>query len=1100
MIRGLSGSLLSHDALMTFAGRERRGSNEGNAAVRRVRNWHQATRSTLGPTAGARTVFDMVAAPLFAQLGHALVPVAGRGAQVHGLLTVGGRAVAAVLACAWDADLATAWRDAVHQGIAHDVRWCFCLNGPALRAVDARRSYSRRHAEFALDAALDDAVAARVLCALIDSEAFDASSGRCSLDEAVRLSERTRACVRASLQAGVHDALTHLLSAFARASRHRRVDVTGTFDESLTVVYRILFLLFAEARGLVPRWHPTYRDSYTIEFLRDAVEHDPRARGVWEALQAIARMAHRGCHAGTLWVPPFNGRLFSPADAPLADTLPLDDGAVRMALLALTTRRGPRGVQRISYADLGVEHLGGVYERLLDFRPSNGAAGGPTLVRAERRKSTGSFYTPRSLTEYLVRRTLAPLVQHLSPDQILALRVLDPAMGSGAFLVAACRYLAAAYEQALLRDDVAGPSDIGGAERAGFRRTIAQRCLFGVDINPMAVQLGRLSLWLATLANDRPLTFLDHHLRPGNSLVGATVADLLRQPPGQGAGSRLAALPLFATDGLDNALASTVGRRVAIASDPGDTLAQVRDKERALATLAQSNAPLARWKTAADLWCAGWFSAERALVSRGTFGALLDSILRNTCALPPDTAAPLLAKAAEIARRIACFHWTLEFPEVFYTIDGAALDNPGFDAVLGNPPWEMLRGDRGDVDERVRAHAEGVALTLFARCAGVYHFQGTGHANLYQLFLERALSLVRRGGRFGLVLPSGFSNDVGSEPLRRHLLDSTSIDTFAGIENRDGVFPIHRALRFLLVSGSTGAETHALPCRFGVRSPDALDAMPDTGADGGCVVIGRALIDGTGAAGCAIPELRTSDDLSVFSAVACRVPAFSGAAGWRLRFGRELNATDDRRHFAGRGSRGSPAHGLPVVEGKQVRPFAVDVDAARYQIRAATAATLLDPDASYKQPRLAYRDVASPTNRLTLIAAIVPAGVVTTHTVFCLKGEPREEVHLFLCGIFNSFVANYLVRLRVGTHVTTSIVDWLPVPKPALDSAEFLEVVRHARRLATDPGDVAAYAALQAVCARLYGLTAAQFDHVLRSFPLVPHDERDSSIRAFTGR
>ena len=183
----------------------------------------------------------------------------------------------------------------------------------------------------------------------------------------------------------------------------------------------------------------------------------------------------------------------------------LDDGAVGQALLSLTTRTSRGGRQRIAYADLGVEQLGGVYERILDFEPASadGTTQGLTLVPAERRKSTGSFYTPRPLTEYLVRRTLAPLVRNASPDRILDLRVLDPAMGSGAFLVAACRYLALAYESALVGDGVVAATDITDQDRAGFRRAIAQRCLFGVDINPMAVQLGP-SIWLATLAANRP--------------------------------------------------------------------------------------------------------------------------------------------------------------------------------------------------------------------------------------------------------------------------------------------------------------------------------------------------------------------------------------------------------------------------------------------------------------------------------------------------------------------------------------------------------------------------------------------------------------------
>ena len=147
---------------------------------------------------------------------------------------------------------------------------------------------------------------------------------------------------------------------------------------------------------------------------------------------------------------------------------------------------------------------------------------------------------------------------------ILSLRVLDPAMGSGAFLVAACRYLASAYEAALVRDGAVSGEDITEVDRAEFRRAVAQRCLYGVDINPMAVQLGRLSLWLATLSADRPLTFLDHRLRAGNSLVGASLSDLARQPPGGDRRARPTRLPLFGERRRTGAMlreAIAVGRR-----------------------------------------------------------------------------------------------------------------------------------------------------------------------------------------------------------------------------------------------------------------------------------------------------------------------------------------------------------------------------------------------------------------------------------------------------------------------------------------------------------------------------------------------------------
>ncbi len=228
---------------------------------------------------------------------------------------------------------------------------------------------------------------------------------------------------------------------------------------------------------------------------------------------------------------------------------------------------------------------------MLDYEPAFAESGSERILLrrgGDKRKSTGSFYTPQTLTDYAVRRTLHPLVEGATADRILQLRVLDPAMGSAAFLVAACRYLARAYERALIRDGTVAESDIDDADRAGFRRLVAQRCLFGVDVNPTAVQLARLSLWLATLSANKPLTFLDHHLVCGNSLIGASPVDIARQPPG--ASSRRqpnrAEMPLFSNADLEPSLARAVVERRWLAETPDDTAAVVRDKERRLELLA----------------------------------------------------------------------------------------------------------------------------------------------------------------------------------------------------------------------------------------------------------------------------------------------------------------------------------------------------------------------------------------------------------------------------------------------------------------------------------------------------------------------------------
>ncbi|MGH9371134.1 MAG: Eco57I restriction-modification methylase domain-containing protein, partial [Vicinamibacterales bacterium] len=641
--------------------------------------------------------------------------------------------------------------------------------------------------------------------------------------------------------------------------------------------------------------------------------------------------------------------------------------------------------------------------------------------------------------------------------------------------------------QALIHEGSLTSGDIDEDDRAGFRRMVAQQCLFGVDVNPMAVQLGRLSLWLATLSADKPLTFLDHHLRTGNSLVGSSIEDIQRQPAPGGSPRTMRELPLFSIDELHSALGSATGARLSIARTPDDTLEQVRAKEQALAALTSQGSALERWRIAADIWCAAWFGDQNQAPGRGTFRALLERVMQDAGALPRHVADPLLAAASAIATAERFFHWTFEFPEVFYDERGDRLPNGGFDAVIGNPPWEMLRDEGG--------RTKTGELTSFVRGSAVYRFQGQGHANLYQLFLERALQLIKPGGRAGLILPSGFATDQSCAALRRCLLDRTTIDTFTILENRDGIFPIHRGLKFLLTTLTAAGATTELPVRPGVRSPEVLDRVPDLGAAPGnaTIAVPRSLIERTSGDSLAVPDIRTALDLDIVSEIAFRVPGSADPTGWNIRFGRELNATDDRPHFTESGA------GLPVVEGKQLRAFAVDTSASRYRVPVRVAAQLLDPDKTFRRPRLGYRDVAAPTNRTTLIAAIVPPGVVTTHTVFCLKDALDETEQYFLCGVFNSYVANYLVRMRVGTHVTTAIIARLPVPRLSRSDPAFHQVARLSRSL-TRRMDAEAFARMNGIVARLYGLSRDHFARALETFPLIPAAERAAALRMYVSK
>jgi hypothetical protein len=1096
MLPGIDGHLVSgtfiESQLLSFV------DSPDADRVRRELIAGRGRRAVLGPSSSPRALLQSAAAPLFTHMGfEPPAQVEATDALVTATLRCGGRTVALVVT-SWGDALDPLWRLAITQAGRRSAAWCLLFDGLRVRLIDATRLYARRHLEFDLDLTIDHTQTFAAFWRICSAAALTSDPGdHRSLQALVAASDRHAASVCRSLRDGVLAASADLLRALVErrrgARRRRTATLHDTFEQALTIVYRILFLLFAEARALVPVWHPIYRESYSLESLRDAAERSPRASGLWDALQAIGRLAHAGCRAGDLRVTPFNGRLFAPARTPLAERRGLDDEAARRAVIALSTRPAPdrAGRERIAYRDLGVEQLGAVYETLLDYEPRVAETGVTLADGSGLRKATGTFYTPRPIADYLVRRTLDPLVRDATPDRILQLRIVDPAMGSGAFLVAACRHLATAYETALVRTGGCHASDIGDAERITIRRTIAERTLYGVDLNPMAVQLARLSLWLATLAADRPLSFLDHRLQVGDSLLGAWLRDLRHSPKTHRRGRPDASLPLFDDETVSHALREAVPIRFSLETTT-ETIEQVRAKERAFNDLTDSHTALSRWKRIAHLWCASWFAERAAAAPSAAFGSLSDMVLTGRSALPSQTAARYLdaADAAAEARRL--FHWELEFPEVFFDRDGRRMAHAGFDAVIGNPPWDMIRADAGESDARSRARTDIAPVLRFTRDAGIYTAQSSGHANRYQLFVERAVALTRHGGRLGLVLPSGLATDHGSASLRRMLLSRCDVDAIVGMNNHRGVFPIHRSVRFLLLTASPGPPTRQFACRLGLDDPAELESggaeSPDVSA-WFPVRVSPGVLERISGPALAIPHLRSATDLAILERAASLFPPLGSASGWSARFGRELNASDDRDVFR------TGRHLLPVVEGKHLEPFHVAVDAARHCVGAADARRLLRSD-RYKRPRLGYRDVASATNRLTLIAAVLPGSCVSTHTIFCLRTPLSSRAQHFLCGLFNSFVVNFMVRLRVTTHVTTATVEQLPIPTSEAAPAAFGEIAALARLLAarSDPG---ALARLNARVAELYQLSAAEFEHILGTFPLMPRAERDLALRLF---
>jgi hypothetical protein len=302
---------------------------------------------------------------------------------------------------------------------------------------------------------------------------------------------------------------------------------------------------------------------------------------------------------------------------------------------------------------------------------------------------------------------------------------------------------------------------------------------------------------------------------------------------------------------IERALGEMARPLVELGARPDDTVEDVRSKEAVWARLSGHRSPIAQWRLAADLWCSRWFwprdDGHVAAPSDPETRAAIDAIVRQDSTLRLADLARWMDVVQKLRPRWNFFHWPLEFADVFYDDSGRPKQAPGFDAVIGNPPWEMLRAGPGASDTAAR-EASQRSLVRFIREAGLYPACDRGHVNLYQPFLERALALTRHGGRVGLILPSGLATDDGAAALRAKLLDHACTDTLVGIDNARGIFPIHRGLRFLVVCATTGHPTSEIRARFGVRTSAELDALPDAlepaaAAEAFPIRLSRGLID-----------------------------------------------------------------------------------------------------------------------------------------------------------------------------------------------------------------------------------------------------------------
>jgi hypothetical protein len=693
---------------------------------------------------------------------------------------------------------------------ATDKRWGLLTNGRHWRLYQRDLSY-RLDVYYEVDLlqilTLDEAAFLYFL-AFFHKDAFQpGGTGECFLDRAYRASTEYATKVSEELQDNVYEALRLLAEGFLSfpGNNLKSEELDNVRENAFIVIYRLLFILYAEARGFLPVTDPVYRETYSLR----ALSHDiatkepfetklhPIATGYWSRLQDLFKLINGGDKI--LHIPPYNGRLFDDQkELQCLATWKISDRYLAAAIdqLARARAAGRTGRGFVSYRDLSIRELGSIYEGLLEHRPCYAIQdvavikddkrekfipvtelGGRKVLKTYRagsvyletdkgeRKATGSYYTPDYIVKYIVSNTVGPLIEEAKASSenligaILSLKVLDPAMGSGHFLVEAIDFLARALVEALGED----PGEMEEDEIRWARREVVERCIYGVDLNPLAVDLAKLSLWLSTVSVDKPLNFLDHHLRCGNSLIGARMEDL-GILPGLGKKAKQTAITTLAGHRFQKAIASAVSTFQKIAETPSDSIEDIHRKESAYET---ARYVLNRVESIADVWISVYFGNE--VRDQDAYERLLSLAEQDSGEWPKQGEIPWLDKGKAVANERHFFHWELEFPEVFFDRNGQRLANPGFSVVVGNPPYgkESIQPIRGYIN-------------------ATYN-DIMGESDAYPTFMVRIHDLGKPSGRMSFIVPDTWLTLYNTTGLRKRYLTQSSIETLVRLN--ETIFP-----------------------------------------------------------------------------------------------------------------------------------------------------------------------------------------------------------------------------------------------------------------------------------------------------------------------
>ena len=1103
------------------------------------------------------------------------------------------------------------------------IRWGILTNGSVWRLYDYRarpRATAYFEADLGKMLASGDEEGLRLFYLLFRRDSVTPQQGATTsfLETALAEGRRYEEKVAKDLSSVVFERVfPKLVEALARASGAELSDVR---HGALIFLYRLLFVLYAEDRGLLPVNDSRYENYGLRKPVREDIARrmadgavlSTRATSYYDHLMMLCQLIDEG--DPSIGMPPYNGGLFAAEAAPLLAEVRLPDSTIAPIIYDLSHTETEGSRQFVNYRDMSVQQLGSIYERLLEREPVRDDDG-KIVVRPNpyARKDSGSFFTPQELVDLIVDRTLKPLAEErlkafedkskeLKSDHrptaerrtelrkvdpaeaVLDLKVLDPAMGSGHFLVTAVDFLSD-YIADLVEYVPAVPEWLDGeyvsplvervetirreilrraqeskwvmdeaqlTDQALIRRMVLKRCIYGVDKNPLTVELAKVSLWLHSFTVGAPLSFLDHHLRCGDSLVGLRVSDATRDLARLGG--------MYSGSAIQAAENAAEGMRQIEQMSDAD-VAEVRESASLFQGIEEATSEL---RGVLDTLCGvGWLTAGMKKKERTGF----EAPLVGTLALREDRAYQLIASgpasvddddtikqrsfwpdfeglwsaATSIAEREKFLHWEAAYPGVWrHWQDEQPVG--GFDAVIGNPPWDRIKlqevewfatrslelalaptaaarkagiqrlrdKDAPLADEFDAAKERAEGLGAMVRAARRYPLLSGGDINLYSLFVERAMSLIKPDGFVGLLTPSGIYADKTAAVFFKSISTSGRLAGLFDFENKKIFFKdVHASFKFCaLVFGGVERRFDETECAFFLHDTETI-ADPDR-----CFPLAPTdfarVNSNTGTA----PIFRKRRDAELTRRMYERHPVLVDRSGseerraWPVRYVRMFDMTNDSHLFrtsaqldaqgfypvqSNRWKRGEDLY-LPLYEGKMVQAFdhraaSVVVNPKNLNRPAQPREASLDehansdwlPDPQFRVSEsevdwptdlgwtVAFKDVTAPTNVRTMIAAITPRSAYGNTLPLLMPTADaitayRKNAWLW-AACLNSFALDFVARQKVqGQHLNWYIVEQLPVIAPDDYDRQFgntpaRDLVRdHVLRLTYTAHDMAPFA------------------------------------------